>query len=478
MIMFPPWRFKLREAQVAWEQGRLEEAAELLGQPQLKSYLPVQQLGGQVSEQLARRALERAASGDFAGAWRDLDQARQLAGETANWQRLSQAVAEVALGDVVQHLAASDFPGAQSRLDILDKRQTPGVALTTLREVAKRLESARKLSQRGKFSEAEDQLAAAAALRPDLALIEEKRRACRERAERARVLNEQLHAAVAVEDWTKVAAIANELLEISPEHRMARDARKRAWDKVGAPVVDSRHVAETQHWGGIGGRSERQDAERPGGRSHAEPTRGAGAPNEKRGEKKRFMLWIDAVGGYLVCLNQEIVIGQATPGSTAEVAFQADLSRKHAKIVRHAEGYTLEPMSGKVAINGRWLTQADLLSDGDELQLGEAVKVRFRKPHVLSSTARLEMVSGHRSLPHADGIILMAESCVLGPKWQNHVVCREWSHDVVLYRGDGQLMCRATESIEIDGKLHEGRGAVQPGSRVMGSDFALSLEGV
>ena len=34
------------------------------------------------------------------------------------------------MGDVVQHLAASDFPGAQSRLDILDKRKVPGIAET------------------------------------------------------------------------------------------------------------------------------------------------------------------------------------------------------------------------------------------------------------------------------------------------------------------------------------------------------------
>src|SRR5438552_5893986 len=203
MIMFPPWRFKLREAQVALEQGRLEEAAQIAGQPQVRTYLPVQQLVVQIGEQFARRALERAAAGDFAGAWRDLDEARQIAGETADWQRLSQAVAEVAVGDIVQHLAASDFPGAASRLDILDKRKMPGVALATLREVAKRLESARKLSQRGKFAEANEQLAAAAALRPDLALVEDKRRLCSERAERFRVLQQQLHAALATADWTR-----------------------------------------------------------------------------------------------------------------------------------------------------------------------------------------------------------------------------------------------------------------------------------
>src|SRR5438477_7206395 len=123
MIMFPPWRFKLREAQVALEQGRLDEAAQIAGAPQLRQYLPVQELLAQIGEQFARRALERAAAGDFAAGWRDMDGARQLGGETANWQRLQQAVADVAVGDIVHHLDASDFPGAASRLEALDKRR-------------------------------------------------------------------------------------------------------------------------------------------------------------------------------------------------------------------------------------------------------------------------------------------------------------------------------------------------------------------
>lgn len=463
MIMFPPWRFKLREAQVALEQGRLEEAAQVAGQPQLRTYLPVQQLLVQVGEQLSRRALERAAAGDFSGAWRDLDEARQIAGETADWQRLSQAVGEVAVGDIVQHLAASDFPGATSRLDILDKRKMAGVALTTLREVAKRLESARKLSQRGKFAEAEEQLIAAAALRPDLKLIDEKRQVCQERAERSRLLHEQLHAAIAAEDWTRVATVANELLEISPENRVARDARKQAWEKIGAPVGDSRRLAETQHWGGA---------------PEAGEIKTASAAEAAKKRATRFMLWIDAVGGYLVCLGDEVVIGQAAPGTNVDVPIQADVSRKHAKIVRHEEGYVLEPLGGEVVVDGRVANEPVLLSDGQEIALGEAVKMVFRKPHVLSGSARLEITSGHRSLPHADAVILMGESCVLGPKWQNHVVCHDWASDVVLYRSEDKIMCRASESVEIDGQFHDGRGAVRPGSHVVGSDFSFTLEAV
>jgi hypothetical protein len=461
MIMFPPWRFKLREAQLALEQGRLDEAAQIAGQPQVKEFLPVQQILVQIGEQYARRALERASTGDFAGGWRDLDEARRLAGETANWQRLQQAVADVAVCDVVQHLAASDFPGASSRLDSLDKRKMPGVALTTLREITKRLESARKLSQRGKFTEAEEQLAAAAALRPDLSLIDDKRRLCRERAERSRVLNEHLHAAIAASNWTKVASLAGELIEIAPEHRLAREARRRAWTEIGEPIADSRRLAETQHWGGGSARG-----------SSAVPT----GMQAKRAA--RFMLWIDAVGGYLVCLGDQIILGQAAPGTTADVPIQADVSRRHAKLTRDREGYVLEPLGGKTRVNGIPVTGPALLADGDELTLGEAVKLRFRKPHVLSSSARLEITSGHRTLPHADAVILMAESCVLGPQWQNHVVCGQWGGDVVLYRSEDKIMCRAMESIEIDGRLHDGRGAIHPGSRVIGTDFSLSIEGV
>src|ERR1044072_2862173 len=120
MIMFPPWRFKLREAQVALEQGRLDEAAQIAGQTQVKQYLPVQELAGQISEQLARRALERAASGDFSAAWRDLDEARKVGGETGESQRLQQAVADVAIGDLVKHVEAGDLAGAAARLEALE----------------------------------------------------------------------------------------------------------------------------------------------------------------------------------------------------------------------------------------------------------------------------------------------------------------------------------------------------------------------
>ena len=458
MIMFPPWRFKLREAQVALEQGRLEDAAGLVGDGELQQFLPVRQLQAEIATQMARRALERAAAGDIPAGWMDLDAARELAGESADWAQLRLAVGEIAIGDVIRHLRAGDFPGASARLDALEKRKIPGMPLQSLVEVTRKLESARKLSSRGKFAEAIEQLAAAETLHPDLPLIAQTREQYQQRAERARALLEQLHAAMAGSDWTKVLATASELLELAPDNRVARDARKRAWAEVGERIGDSRNLGDTQHWNGTPQSSTRAGLDGPRG--------------------PRFMLWVDAVGGFLVCLGNEILVGQAHPGTHVDVPIQADISRRHLKIRREGEGYVVEPLAPRVTLDGKPLTGPALLSDGDEIVLNDAVRLRFRKPHVLSASARLDVLTGHRTQPFADGVLLMAESCVLGPKWQNHVVCRDWIGDVVLYRQDERIFCRAMESIEIDGQLHDGRGPVRPGSQVLGSDFSMTLEAV
>ena len=161
----------------------------------------------------------------------------------------------------------------------------------------------------------------------------------------------------------------------------------------------------------------------------------------------------------MICLGDEISIGQAVPGNRVAIPIQANLSRRHARI-RREDGYLIEP-DHRVCVDGSEIRETTLLSDGDEIEFGEGVRLRFRQPHALSATARLEFISRHRTQPSVDSILLMAESCVLGPKWQNHVVCREWANDVVLYRRDGELFCRAMEPIEVDGRYCEGQARIE-----------------
>ncbi|MCO6459587.1 MAG: FHA domain-containing protein, partial [Pirellulaceae bacterium] len=250
---------------------------------------------------------------------------------------------------------------------------------------------------------------------------------------------------------------------LAPEDRLARNARKRAWAEVGTRLADSQFTAYPSSW--------------TSGAGELSTVCESASTLVGPAVSQRFLLWVDAVGGYLVCLADQVVVGQAVPGSTVDIPILADLSRQHARICRVGDGYVIEPLAA-VRVAGKRIEQRTLLGDGDELELGNSVRLRFRQPHPLSATARLEFLSRHRSQPSADGVLLMAESCVLGPGWRNHVVCREWQDDVVLYRQDGELYCRCMEPVEIDGQLCDGKGRVPRNARICGEKFAMSLEAV
>lgn len=191
--------------------------------------------------------------------------------------------------------------------------------------------------------------------------------------------------------------------------------------------------------------------------------------------KTRLLLWVDAVGGFFVCQGAEIRLGQAVPDSTVDVPLLADLSRHHATIRRDEEGYTIEPLRD-VWLNHQKIETVSWINDGSLIELGPALQLRFRRPHPLSATARLDFVSNHRTQPSANAVLLMADTCVLGPGANNHVVCRDWPHDVVLHRQHGGLYCRSASPLEVDGRHYPQYGPLTPRSRVTGEQFSFSLE--
>jgi hypothetical protein len=465
--MFQSWRFKLREAEEAAGQGQLEEACQLLLQSDLRQYLPGKRLSTRVAGDLAQRARRRVIQGDLSAGWRDLQAAQSLAGDIAAVLAARQEIIALALGEAESHIEAGDPARALAQLETLERFRVQDEPLRWMKEVARRLESARHLARHGKFAEAEAQAKAADAIRPKLAYVTSKVREYHDRIEPFRQLSESLHRALAGEQWTDVVSLADQVLELAPENRLAQGLRRKAWEKVGTPLNDS--VAGPRVTRAANGSNPQHLA------SDMEMRRACGVSVAEPPAGRRFLLWIDGVGGYLVCLGDEVVLGQSSPEYSLDIPIQADLSRRHAQIARRGDGYVIEPLH-MTRLNGQVIRGKTLLSDGDEIELAQGVRLRFRQPHALSASARLDFLSHHRTQPKADGVLLMAESCVLGPKWQNHVVCRDWQGDVVLYRRDGELCCRAMDAIEIDGRLCDGRGQLHRNSHVSGSDFSMSLE--
>lgn len=431
--MFQTWRLQLREASEAFKIGDLTGASRLLRERGLAQFLPGKQLATQIAHRRAERGLSLARRGDLAAAWREFDESAAMGVETHELTANRLRLVEAAIAEVERRLRGGEVAGALAILEDLERRKVTNPALPALKQIAQRLQSAEHLAQRGKFADAETQLVAAAAMRPQWMELEQARADYHAKAERIGALTEQLHRNMVQQCWSEAVALADQLLALAPDSPLGRDARRRAWAKAGAKYEES------------------------------QPS------------NSRLLLWVDGVGGYLVCLANEITLGQSAPGNRVDVAILADISRRHAKIRREGEGYVLEPLH-TTCVNDRPVRNPVLLHDGDEIELGSGVRLRFRQPHALSATARLEFTSRHRTQPFADGVLLMAESCVLGPRWQNHIVCPDWNNDVVLFRQDDELYCRAMQAIEIDGEFHDGRGRLGCNSHVAGGDFSLSLE--
>lgn len=191
----------------------------------------------------------------------------------------------------------------------------------------------------------------------------------------------------------------------------------------------------------------------------------------------RFMLWIDAVGGYLVCLGDEIVLGQPDQGGGVDVPIFGDLGSRHALIRREGKGYTIEAPS-EVSVDDRPLRGPCRLRDGSRIRLGESVRLLFRRPHALSGTARLDFLSPHRTQPSTDAVLLMADTCVLGPGLRSHVVCRGWTRDVLLYRRQRELYCHSDGPLKIEGMIRDGSGRIDHNSRVEGDGLSFNLEAI
>jgi hypothetical protein len=212
------------------------------------------------------------------------------------------------------------------------------------------------------------------------------------------------------------------------------------------------------------------------GFSRSESALNGPTPNERSVSKDCYCLWVDGVGAFQLFTAGEVTLGGPTRDKDpADLVLLANLSRRHATFIRSEEGYVLEAHAAcKVAerpIEGR-----THLNNNYRLELGSGVRLRFRIPSVLSATAVIDFISDHRPNRSIDGVILMDETCLLGPTADNHVVCPDWSQTVLLYRKADGFWCKSQSQIAIDGKWMKEGGPVKPGSYVSGNDFGFRLE--
>lgn len=190
----------------------------------------------------------------------------------------------------------------------------------------------------------------------------------------------------------------------------------------------------------------------------------------------RAMLWVDRVGSFLLYFKPRVRIGgPGEDGSSVDLSLLANLSRHHATIVREGEAYLLTP-HGRTTIGSRPVSSPEPLSDGSEIVLGSNVRLRFRIPSPMSNTARLDFASEHRPRQFVNAVILMDETCLLGPGEEHHVPCPVWKESVVLYKREEKFWCKSRSGVSVNGSSHSSSQELTNGAVVGGGDFRFRVE--
>jgi tetratricopeptide (TPR) repeat protein len=427
----------LWQAQEALDSGRLEEAQKLLARPEAVGHLGSSTMLQQLARRLVERGNERWKHQDMSAAWKDLVQAENIGGVTSEAAGLRQRLADASLAEAKRLLQAGE---ARKALDALAAAQA-GVKVADyhfIEEACRQWLGARDLAQKGEFAQAIKKADRAGELlnqRPPA--LEHFRGELVELRPKCQALLVQLHDGWAARRWPEVLRAAEQVLAIAPQHPLAQKARSRAYNALESPAQSPARAMEKE-------------------------------------QSERFVLWVDGAGGYLVCLDSRVKIGQAAPDAFVDIPLLADLSRHHATLTRDSEGYLFEA-ARSAAVNGR-PTERALLQADDRITLGTSCQLQFRQPVPVSATARLDLVSGHRLPLSVDGVILMAETLVLGDGPQAHVVIPDMARSVVLFRQKEGLGVRAPGEWMLDGRPVRDRGTLGRASTVRGEDFSFAVE--
>jgi tetratricopeptide (TPR) repeat protein len=439
----------LRQAQEALKNGRLEEAQRLLCQPAAHGHKRSWELLQQVAQGFVERGERHLHHDNAAAAWNDLVAAEQMGAADSAAFRLRQALTRLGLAEVRTLLQAGEPGRALEMVNQLRHRSVQPPELPLLEEAAKGWAMAKEQAGRGEFAQAIRSAGRVRKLLPDRTdALEQFIAALEQQHQTFSALLIQLHEAAEQSEWREVVRLSEQVLDIAPQHLEARKARARAWR-----VLEPQTVASVPRL--------------------VEPAEETSAPPAA---EQRFLLWIDGVGGYLVCLGNRVTLGQATPDAYVDIPLFADVSRIHASLTRDTEGYVLEA-TRPLQVNSQTVDRA-LLQSGDRVTLGASCQLQFRQPVPVSASARLDLVSGHRLPLTVDGVLLMADTLVLGPGSQVHVPMPDVQQPIILYRHKEGLGVRHAGNMNIDGQRCAERGLLRPNSTVTGDDFALTIEPV
>jgi hypothetical protein len=156
--------------------------------------------------------------------------------------------------------------------------------------------------------------------------------------------------------------------------------------------------------------------------------------------ERRLLLLVDGGGSYLLLRSPRVSIGRVASENPADVVIFSDLAERHVEIARVEEDYFLFA-AREVEVAGRPTTQ-HLLRDGDRVVLGRNGKLTFRLPTRQSLTAVLDLSDTTKMPNDVRRVLLFHQHALIGNSPGAHVFCRHAGAALVLFERAGSLYVR------------------------------------
>jgi len=532
---------QLKQAKQLLRQGELNQACRVARQVDFAGSSMGRRIANDLIDRLVERAGRFSSDGDLNSAWNDLTDASSIA-ISKNADRVSRETTRLVdrTIDIAQAQLQAGKPGsASSTISLLTRRRIPDRRANEMQEVCEMISTADQLAARGKLNDATSLLSKTRQLRPDLTFLDTRIRNFDSKKTRLSDLTHQLRFAMNHSAWSGAKEVTNRILRIAPDYQVAKDAARRCDTKqanaiksihwlngdgegedgegegdaslqdTGVAFADTNASTSEQTGNKQTGNNEAGNNEavnnQPALANQPKGTRGTRSRNSIRdsqpvmipgddaindasgiepGEPMRsFMLWIDGVGGFLVCTGETVTIGRAVPNSGIDIPVQADLRRHHLKIKRVENQYLAKNLAENTPASSE--PEWQMLRDQQDVDLGNGVSLKFSQTHPLGRSARMHFTSRHRTEPWSDAVLLMGDAILLGPDRSFHVCCPQWKSQLVIFRKGDQIVVRSNQpagtdepEIEVDGSTAAGDIVLKDGMLLTGPEFSISCEQV
>lgn len=148
---------------------------------------------------------------------------------------------------------------------------------------------------------------------------------------------------------------------------------------------------------------------------------------------RRWRIWIDGCGGFLLLPGNRWTVGGFDAQSNPDICVRADWPRRAGEIHREGADYFWQPNQDE---------KRRLISPGDVIPVPGSAKMTLQSPSPLSTSARLQLAAPHRFDGHVDGAVLVNETILIGPEKDCHIRAHESESRAILVHRAGNWQAK------------------------------------